>query len=213
MTQTIATRRRYAHVVELYKEKNTVHLHHLHFNFTTVNMSYQIVNLVATGDFNENLDLNELSESLPHSENRKGQFRHLVIKDKKLKFTGLLYTTGKCVITGTRSKEDAQLAYTIVHKKLFHAGVFCDMSPIQIRNITVSGKIANNVSLTNFTSTRDFHYEPELFPAIVYSNGVDKFKSLIFKNGKFISTGFKHTNQIEPFYKSMLDKITPLILN
>jgi transcription initiation factor TFIID TATA-box-binding protein len=78
---------------------------------------FEIQNVVAVGDVDMNLDLNALSIGLglENVEYEPEQFPGLVYRTSA---TILLFTSGKVVITGVRSKEDAAEAFDELESKL-----------------------------------------------------------------------------------------------
>lgn len=81
-----------------------------------------VQNMVAAGNVNMDLNLNVLAMKLDNTEYEPEQFPGLVYKLPKAKATFLLFSNGKIVCTGTKSKEEA-------HNAL-------DMLVDQLKNIT-----------------------------------------------------------------------------
>ena len=83
----------------------------------TIKPEITVQNIVASGSVGMDLNLNSLAMKLENTEYEPEQFPGLVyklnVKDKKgkvFKATFLLFTNGKVVCTGTKSKENVDLA-------------------------------------------------------------------------------------------------------
>jgi transcription initiation factor TFIID TATA-box-binding protein len=72
----------------------------------------QISNLVITTDYGSPVDLNDLVLALPFdkTEYEPEQFPGLIYRIDEPSAVCLVFSSGKCVITGTKSPEDADEA-------------------------------------------------------------------------------------------------------
>ena len=85
------------------------------------NPKIEVVNIVASGDMKiENLNLNQVAMALglENIEYEPEQFPGLVFRMKEPKVVILIFSTGKVICTGARSKEDVELALTNMHREL-----------------------------------------------------------------------------------------------
>ncbi len=85
------------------------------------NPKIEVVNIVASGDLKiENLNLNQVAMALglENIEYEPEQFPGLVYRMKEPKVVILIFSTGKVICTGARSKEDVELALTNMHREL-----------------------------------------------------------------------------------------------
>ena len=71
----------------------------------TIKPEIHIQNIVASGSVGRDLNLNELAMKLENTEYEPEQFPGLVYKLTSAKATFLLFSNGKIVCTGTKSKE------------------------------------------------------------------------------------------------------------
>ena len=81
----------------------------------------EVVNIVASGDMKiETLNLNQVAMALglENIEYEPEQFPGLVFRMKEPKVVILIFSTGKVICTGARSKEDVELALTNMHGEL-----------------------------------------------------------------------------------------------
>ncbi|MEM2173569.1 MAG: TATA-box-binding protein [Candidatus Pacearchaeota archaeon] len=77
-----------------------------------------IQNIVASGEININLNLNQLSLILENTEYEPEQFPGLVYKIATPNATFLLFGNGRLVCTGTKNKEELQAAIDTLRKNL-----------------------------------------------------------------------------------------------
>ena len=77
-----------------------------------------IVNVVASADISQKLDLNEITKKFPGVEYRPDQFPGLVFRLRQPKTATLIFTSGKMVCTGSNSEEAARRAIKTVILKL-----------------------------------------------------------------------------------------------
>jgi transcription initiation factor TFIID TATA-box-binding protein len=84
----------------------------------TVKPKLTVQNIVASGELNIMLNLNMLSLFLENTEYEPEQFPGLVYKITSPVATFLLFTNGRFVCTGTKNKEELQLAIDTLKKNL-----------------------------------------------------------------------------------------------
>ena len=78
----------------------------------------EVQNMVASGNFDVHINLNELAIKLPNTEYEPEQFPGLVYKLSGARATFLLFTNGKFVCTGTNTEKEADEAVDILIEKL-----------------------------------------------------------------------------------------------
>ena len=84
----------------------------------TVKPKLSVQNIVASGELNIKLNLNMLSLFLENVEYEPEQFPGLVYKIFSPTATFLIFTNGRFVCTGTKNKEELQLAIETLKKRL-----------------------------------------------------------------------------------------------
>jgi transcription initiation factor TFIID TATA-box-binding protein len=77
-----------------------------------------VQNIVANGEINLNLNLNELSLKLENTEYEPEQFPGLVYKLGQPNATFLLFTNGKLVCTGTKNKKELEESMALLVKRI-----------------------------------------------------------------------------------------------
>ncbi|MFX1466600.1 MAG: TATA-box-binding protein, partial [Promethearchaeota archaeon] len=78
----------------------------------------EVQNVVASGEFDQKIDLLHIAASLDRAEYNPESFPGLVLRVSEPKAVFLLFSTGKLVCTGGKSKEDVYAAIETLVKKL-----------------------------------------------------------------------------------------------
>jgi transcription initiation factor TFIID TATA-box-binding protein len=157
-----------------------------------------IENVVATANLKQQIDLNFILRMFPGVEYRPELFPGLVYRLKKPKTATLLFSSGKMVCTGAKSKRQAKKAVMKVVDHLKRNGIVIVGKPdIQIQNIVASGGLGGTIDLEKATySLRRTMYEPEQFPGLIYRMEEPKVVILLFATGKFVCVGAKMEEEI-----------------
>ena len=86
------------------------------------------------------------------------------------------------------------------------------MTSFQIQNIVASCDVGFSIKLESLKETHEkfhrCHYEPELFPGLIYKMEKPKVVLLIFTSGKIVLAGAKSRSQIHEAYQ----KIYPVLI-
>jgi transcription initiation factor TFIID TATA-box-binding protein len=151
---------------------------------------------VASVDFKTQLDLPLIATQARNAEYNPRRFAAVILRLREPRATGLLFRSGKVVVTGARSEDDAKLAarkLARIAQRLGHPGVaFADF---RVQNIVASTDVGFPVRLEGLVaedSGRSQSYEPELFPALIYRMLTPvKVVLLVFVSGKVTMTGAK----------------------
>ncbi|MFT4310737.1 MAG: TATA-box-binding protein [Candidatus Woesearchaeota archaeon] len=89
----------------------------------TVKPVIKVQNVVASGNINMDLNLNNLAMQLENTEYEPEQFPGLVYKLMEAKATFLLFSNGKIVCTGTRGDEEVNAAVDKLIERLKKLGI------------------------------------------------------------------------------------------
>lgn len=165
----------------------------------------EIVNIVATIDFDREFDLTKLSCDLNASYEPE-RYPSMVFK---LKDGGsiLLPTSGKAVLTGAKSADHLSNGLNEFLFDLENLGISIQLkdSDLLIRNIVVTGRISNNKlnlpSLAIDLGLENTEFEPEQFPGLIYR--LDDIVALLYANGKFVITGSSNVESINSVYEEL----------
>jgi len=174
-------------------------------------LKYTIVNLVASANLNQTLDLYNLAITIPNIEYEPEQFPGAILKLKEPKVSMLLFKNGKVICSGASSEE--QITQGIFKaSKLIH-DIQKDVKVQKNAEYTVVNLVATanlNMTLDLFKTameSENVEYEPEQFPGAILRIHDPKLTLLLFKNGKLICAGAKK----EEFLKKGLKKAAEMI--
>ena len=114
------------------------------------------------------------------------------------KTTGLIFSTGKIVITGAKSERASMTAAKIFEKtisKVMGEETKLNLNAFKIQNIVASSDVGFSIKLESLQEEHKkfsrCHYEPELFPGLIYKMESPKVVLLIFTSGKIVLAGAK----------------------
>ena len=141
--------------------------------------------------------------------------------------TGLIFSTGKIVITGAKSEQAAMQAARIFQKavqkvldgeaterKIEGGSQETALVPrvylgdsFKVINIVASTDVGFSIKLESLKeeqkSLSRCHYEPEIFPGLIFKMNEPKIVLLIFTSGKVVLAGGKNRTDIFKAYYKM----------
>lgn len=163
-------------------------------------IDYAIVNLVASGGLNANLDLYNLAMSIPNIEYEPEQFPGAILKMKEPKVSMLLFKNGKIICSGASAQNQIDLAIKKANKMIH------DIQPsvkilktieYEVVNLVATGNLHQNLDLfATAMQLENVEYEPEQFPGAILRMDNPKLTMLLFKNGKVICAGAKNEKEM-----------------
>lgn len=174
-----------------------------------------VQNIVSTCNLNCALDLKAIALRARNAEYNPKRFAAVIMRIREPKTTALIFASGKMVCTGAKSEDMSKLAarkYARIIQKLGFAAHFSDF---KIQNIVASTDVKFPIRLEQLqiAHQRYSHYEPELFPGLIYRMVSPKIVLLIFVSGKIVLTGAKVRDDIyqgfENIYPSLCEYRKP----
>ena len=168
--------------------------------------TYEIQNVVATviTEIKEKIDLKIIARAYPDIEYNPERFPGLVMRVIKPKATGLIFSTGKMVITGMKRPTEAPSVVNQIITRVTKCKIAMKEPIITIQNFVVSGDIKCGIDLNKPTIVMDnVMYEPEVFPGLIYRMKEPKSVLLLFSTGKIVCTGVKDEETV----KLVFDKL------
>ena len=168
--------------------------------------TYEIQNVVATviTEIKEKIDLKIIARAYPDIEYNPERFPGLVMRVIKPKATGLIFSTGKMVITGMKRHTEAPSVVNQIIARVTKCKIAMKDPIITIQNFVVSGDIKCGIDLNKATVVMDnVMYEPEVFPGLIYRMKEPKSVLLLFSTGKIVCTGVKDGETV----KLVFDKL------
>jgi transcription initiation factor TFIID TATA-box-binding protein len=158
-----------------------------------------VQNVVSTVNLGIQLDLKRIALKARNAEYNPRRFAAVIMRIREPKTTALIFSSGKLVITGAKSEEDAKIGckkYARIIQRLGYGHVkFLDF---KIQNIVASCDIKFPIRLESLAHAHNqfCSYEPELFPGLIYRMITPKVVLLIFVSGKLVLTGAKARKDI-----------------
>jgi transcription initiation factor TFIID TATA-box-binding protein len=163
-------------------------------------------NVTITVNMQVKLDLKKIVLSARNAEYNPKRFAACVMRMRDPKCTSLVFGSGKMIVTGSRSVEDARQGarkfLRIIHKIGF-AGA--KLKELTVQNMVATCDIGFPIRLEglNYNHTQFSSYEPELFPGLIYRLQVPKVVLLIFVSGKLVLTGAKSVEDLQRAFEKM----------
>ena len=166
-------------------------------------------NIVATCNLSVELDLKTIALHARNAEYTPKRFSAVIMRIREPKTTALIFRSGKMVVTGAKSEDQARNAarkYARIIQKLDFPVRFTDF---KIQNMVGSCDVRFPIRLEGLAYKHSHYssYEPELFPGLIYRMVQPKIVLLIFVSGKVVLTGGKVRNEI---YKAF-EQIYPVL--
>ena len=151
-----------------------------------------IVNVVASAEFENAADLEKIMEEVPQAEYDPARFPGLVLRVEHPRASVLIFKSGKMISTGTKSAEQSVRVIHSVASRLASRGI--DLGPTAgaaVQNVVASVNLKGAVDLLGCARTLPgCVYEPEQFPAVIYRGGPSGVM-LVFSTGRTVCTGCK----------------------
>ncbi|XP_015267579.1 PREDICTED: TATA box-binding protein-like protein 2 [Gekko japonicus] len=161
----------------------------------------QLQNIVATVNLACKLDLKNIALHARNAEYNPKRFAAVIMRIREPRTTALIFSSGKMVCTGAKSEEQSRLAarkYARVVQKLGFPAKFLDF---KIQNMVGSCDVRFPIRLEGLVLTH--HYEPELFPGLIYRMVKPRIVLLIFVSGKVVLTGAKDRSEIYEAFENI----------
>jgi len=159
----------------------------------------RIENIVASGNLGTFVPLHQMVKKVEGVEYEPETFPGLVLRMKNPKSAALIFSSGKIVCTGTRTKSDLKKAVNNIIKAVRKAGVKVPRNiKVQVENVVASTKIDARLNLSKIAlEFENSEYEPETFPGLVLRMKNPNVAFLLFSSGKIVCTGGRKRKEIE----------------
>lgn len=168
-----------------------------------------VQNVVATVNLRITIDLKKVALSARNAEYNPKKFAAVIMRIREPRCTGLIFSTGKMVVTGAKSEQQAWLGsrkFAAIVKKLGYSPKFTEF---KVQNMVATADVGFPVKLEALTyaHAKFSSYEPELFPGLVYRLVNPKTVLLVFVSGRLVITGGKSLQHLHTAF----DKMYPVI--
>lgn len=196
--------------------KSKINLTNEETNFSSlINQNYiipTIQNIVSTANLECELNLKAIALLLENAVYNPKRFSGLIMRIKEPKSTALIFNNGKMVVLGAKTEEDSKKASRKFAKTLKSLNFNVIFKNFRIQNIVASCDVKfeirlNALNLYMKVKGKKPHYEPEVFPGLIYrysdnnsnyneNNNKLNLIFLVFSSGKIVIAGAKSRDQI-----------------
>ncbi|RLM88215.1 TATA-box-binding protein [Haloarcula sp. Atlit-7R] len=177
----------------------------------------EIVNVVGSGSLNVELDLEQVATdmgSIAEYDPNKYPGVYLRFDDKAPLVT--LYRTGKYIVTGADSKEEAYVTRERFLTLLADNGIIetPDDEWFRIQNLVCTGELDQPLNLNALAiglGLEVTEYEPEQFPGLVYRPAEAANVVLLFASGRVVITGSSNLDMAEQTFDLVKKRVTDVL--
>lgn len=176
-----------------------------------------VVNVVSSGSLNIELDLEVVAQELgdlvdydpekyPGAYFRFGESEPLIT----------LYRTGKYIITGSSSEQEAMKIRNRFLSTLYEHGVLpeADDDWFSVQNYVCVGDLGASLNLSALAiglGLEHTEYEPEQFPGLVYRHPEADSVILLFGSGQIVITGSPDLDSAEADFLLVQEEVTDVL--
>jgi transcription initiation factor TFIID TATA-box-binding protein len=164
-------------------------------------------NIVSTVNMAKKLNLRQIAQSARNAEYNPKRFAAVIMRIRDPRTTALIFESGKMVCTGAKTEDDSKKAakrYAKAIKKIGYPDL--KFQDFKIQNIVGSCDVQFPILLERLTESAHSiycHYEPEIFPGLIYRMTQPKIVLLIFVSGKIVLTGARKKEDLYEGFKRM----------
>ena len=191
-------------------------------NIKNSDIEPKLQNIVSTANLGCPLKLRQIALQAKNAEYNPKRFAAVIMRIKEPKTTALIFSSGKMVCTGAKSEDDSRKASRKYAKIIKSLGFKVEFKEFKVQNIVGSCDIKFQIHLNKLNlhlgrlNSNDAnnkgkkyvcHYEPEIFPGLIYHMNKPEIVLLIFVSGKIVLTGAKEKQEIFDAF----NKIFPLL--
>jgi len=165
-----------------------------------------IVNILATGDLNREIDLEQAVQDIECSNYNPNTFPGLILRSS-FPGTVLLFKSGKYSITGCKNEKEIEITETEFIETLEQLGIRLDNNELAtIRNIVCTGNLDIELNLSSICielGLESVEYEPEQSPFLIYRPPLRDCVITISASGKVVITGVISKNVAEDAFEDL----------
>jgi len=177
------------------------------FKREKVEATVKVVNVVASATLGQRVNLDAVVEDFPNARFPSKQFPGIVFRFKKPKTAILIFSSGKIVCTGGKSRSQVRKAVENLVRELSEKGVIVSKMPkVKINNMVASASLGV-IDFERIPTLQNTMYEPEQFPAVIYRMENPKVVFLIFPSGRLICAGAKNKEEIHRAIRKLIQQL------
>lgn len=175
-------------------------------------MNLEVVNTTASGNLGIEIDLDRLSTDVEEVDFDPEKHQGAYVRIKEFESLITIYRTGKYIITGSKSEEEAYNCVEQFLELLFDKGVL--QTPTQewfsMRNYVCTGELDEPQNLNKLSIQLGMNYteyEPEQFPGLIFRPESHSAVIFIFSSGKIVITGSKSIDVAKDAFQDLKQRL------
>jgi len=167
-------------------------------------------NVVATANLGVDLDLKKIALTARNAEYNPRRFAAVILRIRDPKSTALVFKSGKLVVTGTKSEEEAKHAARKFGRVIIKVGYQeARFKEFHVENLVSTFTVPFPIHLEqlykDLPPTMHSQYEPEVFPGLIFRAPTGTL--LIFVSGKCVMIGMKTQEDIDKAFLFILPRL------
>ena len=173
-----------------------------------MSLKIQIVNIVATANIEQTINLEVLAE-LPFITYNPSRYFCAYFKDETMEAKVSIFTSGKMIAAGATSEISATRDLHRVARVLNKLGyINTKKSDVTVRNIVITVELTSPIDIEEKVElVPGLVYDPEQFPGVIFRPLSTDVTVLVFASGKMVVTGLKSTSEINTTVTSILKEL------
>lgn len=168
-----------------------------------------VQNVVSFAKMNieNDLDLKLIAEKVSGSRYNKKRFPAVILRKTNPKSTILIFKSGRMIIIGSESEQDAENAAKKSIKDIQKSlNIKLKMAEFRVTNIVANADLGWKIDIGKLCQEK-FVTQNENFPGVVYKNLTAVKSALIFGSGKVVFTGAKDKDAIDNAFNELKTKM------
>ena len=175
-------------------------------------MCLKVVNTAASGDLGVEIDLNHLSADIEEVDFDPDKYQGAYVNIEGFEPHITVYRTGKYIITGSKSEEEAHNCSEQFLELLSDKGVLDapEHEWFSMQNYVCTGELDESQNLNNLSiilGMNHTEYEPEQFPGLIFRPENHSAVMMIFSSGKVVITGSKDLNIAKEAFQDLKQRL------
>lgn len=159
---------------------------------------------------NTELELKLIAEKVSGSRYNKKRFPAVILRKTKPRSTILIFKSGRMIIIGSESQEDAQIAANKISKQIKKlTNKKLKLKDFKVTNIVANADLGHKINIGKLSEIDQLTRKDDSFPGAVYHMDNPVKAVLIFSSGKVVFTGAQKRAQINQAFEILQTKMQP----
>ena len=177
----------------------------------------EIVNVVGSGSLDAEFDLERVAADIGSiAEYDPDKYPGMYLRFAEDAPLITVYRTGKYIVTGADSKEEAQTIRERFLDLLADNGMITapDDEWFRIQNLVCTAELGESLNLNALAiglGLESTEYEPEQFPGLIYRPSEADSVVLLFASGRVVITGSPDLNVAEQTFAAVENEVTDVL--